>query len=539
MDTKIEQLEKRVRHLERLLNVDPQMGTQAGNPYIAPPLQTAPPPSFDIPAPVVQGQLVARKDYEYLFGAQWLPRIGAFLLVLGISYLIGLAVTRGWITPPMLFIGAIIICVGFIATGVWARNTREDFGNVLMGIGSCGLFATVAGGHVYQNLYDGQLMVTLFVLWSLVNLGYAWLHKSRTFLSIGVIGGYLAAVMPISESNFGMSMALNALITIASCLITGRHRFSYASLGIWLASGLALLPVVFEASLAAPVRAGAVLISSHLCLAAFLTTREHIVAAEDHLLAGLFSATAGVVAFAIGSGPYQGLYAVLCGAFTGALAYIFQRTPVSQTLAWIAVGLATLLAAFGLESQPSIYLLSSLTILAAVLSRFYRSGQILSIVYLSANGLACFRWLSDFTILSRADEQVLITSVLIAGFACLWSARDSDDGRIVIPHLIAWAAISRLAYLFAPSADTLLGSIFVTSAWVIYGGALLLTGFISGIRSLRYAGISALLSAVAKAVLIDMATTTPELRVATLMGVGLVLLAGGYAYVRRRADRVA
>ena len=70
MDTKIEQLEKRVRHLERLLNVDPQVGTQAGNPYIAPPLQTAPPPSFDIPAPVVQGQLVARKDYEYLFGAQ-------------------------------------------------------------------------------------------------------------------------------------------------------------------------------------------------------------------------------------------------------------------------------------------------------------------------------------------------------------------------------------------------------------------------------------------------------------------------------------
>lgn len=176
------------------------------------------------------------------------PKIGATLMVLGISYLIKLAVQHGWITPIMLFCGAIALCLGLIGFGQWKQSEQEEFGQIVTGIGTCGMFITFAGGHIYQNLYSGETLVGLFLGWSLVNLTYAWWRGSRSFLGIGLFGGLIACWMPVQKDAFNLSLAFHALMALSTLAIVVRHRWPLMACITWLSVLVSALPICMLAS---------------------------------------------------------------------------------------------------------------------------------------------------------------------------------------------------------------------------------------------------------------------------------------------------
>ena len=130
-----------------------------------------------------------------------------------------------------------------------------------------------------------------------------------------------------------------------------------------------------------------------------------------------------------------------------------------------------------------------------------------------------------------------LLAAMLAGWVALAAAvgKKQDDLRLLAAFLAGWAIVSRMgAILFAQPFDLRLASFSLTIAWVLFGSVLLAVGFLANLRHYRYAALTVLLAAVAKVLAIDMSTVTPELRVAALIGVGLALVGGGYAYVRKR-----
>ena len=551
-DPRIESLEERVAQLERSsASLEQRLAKLEPNGIPAPPVQAhvanpyVPKWAVDGSTPPIPIQEVAKptEESEYQFGAQWLPRIGATLVVLGIAYLIGLGVSKGWITPVMLFAGAIVLCLSFVVGGFFLRDEREDFGQVLMGIGACGMFATLAGGHVYQNLYSGETLVGAFLLWSLANLGYAFARSSRAFLAIGVIGGFMAAIMPVSKQGFELSLILNGLILLSASAIVVRNRFPGAALAIWLASTAAMLPAVFEDSLPWGIRAAAIYASALVSLIAFAVARGEAKGSETQAAIVTIMGLAGLLAFEV-KGGLEGAYHVLfASAACAIVALLFRKNePVRNAFGWTAAGMATLLAPWGLQPPEAAILIASFALASGVGAVITGRREImsLSMLQMAIAGCAHLHCLFESRFSDPGQEAVSLGLILAASIAlALGVGKDEHDPRLVVAFGAGWAAISRLGLLIAAPGDYRLASFGLTASWAILGCALLAAGFVWTLRHYRYAGLAVLLFAVGKVLTIDLATATPELRVAVLIAVGLTLLGGGYAYIRRKRDRFA
>lgn len=522
----------------RLLSTSAAVGAA---PVQAPPIQVVP-PRFDLPSARPVEPAAAVEDGEYQLGAQWLPRIGAGLLVLGIAYLIGLAVTRGWITPAMLFGGAILLCLSFIGLGQWLRDTKEEFGQILTGVGSCGMFLTLAGGHVYQNLYSGETMVAGFVAWSLVNLAYAFWQNSRAFLAIGVIGGFLASVMPLQKDAYTLSLALHAAILIVAAAIIAKQKFEYVAIGLWISSGLALIPLLIQLDFSWSVRVAAVYTATFISLVAYLQSRRTPRAYDDRLVVGFFVGIATLVAFAIKWGV-PGTYHVLGAAMAcGGMALIYQKdVPVRNAFVFIGLALATVLAPFGLEREASIFVHCGIAVVAGLTAAIAKrdEGTTLASVLLVCAGLS-FLMLFENLNASVSGQTEMLLALLAATIAlAIGIGKRENDPRLALAWLAGWVLVSRLSTLWiALPSDFKMASFGVTLAWIVFGSILLVIGFLANLKQYRYAALAVLMVSVGKVLLIDMATSTPEIRVAVLLGVGVALLAGGYAYIRRQSKGI-
>lgn len=163
-----------------------------------------------------------------------LPRIGAVVFLLGVAYLIGLGISRGWITPLVQFLGAVAVCLAFVAVGLLRRDEREEFGQLLAGVGSCGLYISFAGGHAWQKLYSAEALVALFITLSILNLAFSYWRGSRTFLGIGMLGGFFGVLMPMEERQFATTAILHFAILVPSAVVAARYRWMYAGPVIWV-----------------------------------------------------------------------------------------------------------------------------------------------------------------------------------------------------------------------------------------------------------------------------------------------------------------
>jgi uncharacterized membrane protein len=131
----------------------------------------------------------------------------------------------------------------------------------------------------------------------------------------------------------------------------------------------------------------------------------------------------------------------------------------------------------------------------------------------------------------------------MAVLATRWSDVEADKnvGRLAagVALVLAFAWVSfEVRYWFDPRferpgfrADDL--ELYVYSiAWLLFGVALLVLGFRRDVPALRHAGMGLVCLVVAKVFLIDMAGLQGLLRVASFLGLGVVLMGMGYAYRR-------
>lgn len=148
-------------------------------------------------------------DTEFAIGAKLLPWLGAGIVIIGLIWLVTWAVQEGLITPPMRFVGSLILGFGLAIGGHFTQKKNALVASLLTGLGSAALFMAFAAGGTTWQIYPQNTIVPIFVGLAALNVAYGSWQNNKTFVGLGLIGTLTAFGLAIE--NAGVSLGIAAL----------------------------------------------------------------------------------------------------------------------------------------------------------------------------------------------------------------------------------------------------------------------------------------------------------------------------------------
>ncbi|MCB8931810.1 MAG: DUF2339 domain-containing protein [Fimbriimonadaceae bacterium] len=362
-------------------------------------------------------------DAEYQVGGRLLPWAGALVTILAIGYGVNLAFQHGFITPWMIFWGGVTLCAAFIVVGQIKRDEREEFGQLLTGIGSCGLYITFAAGHLAQHLYEGEALVSLFMGLSLVNLAYSGWRASHAFFIIGILGGFAGALLPMQEGKIVLHLGLHALILIPSAIIVIRQN--------WFREASALFVLAFAVLLPAQTYSHhewlrALSLEGTALLAAFAYARTHRPAEDPQGALGcILLAGAAMMALLARNGLEGTAHVTAFGIAVVLLSRSFGERPIALPLLVTGAAIPFVIAPWGFEAAQRPYVFAALAAVLAAVSRF--------------------RWDRTASALSGVVFVLGVASLVLLGILgpILWTSETGMLGALLVGGTLATAATIR------------------------------------------------------------------------------------------------
>lgn len=312
-------IEARLTWLERHAGVripepPPVIREHRTAPRWEPPATETMPPSVS-PQPE-QVRERSQSDLELAIGSRGLLWVGGLVTVIGLAYLVGLAINRGLISPKTQFIGELVLCLAFIGVGVWKRPQRVEFGDLLVGLGACGMYLSFAAGHIDKHLFGSETLIGLFVGLSALNVVYGAWRGAQAFVWIGLLGGLIASGMPLREpGHLPLSVSLYLLSIVPVAIVGGRRRWPGTLMGAWILGLPFSGAIAFSAEGPWAWRVAGVTLGTLAALAALVGSRDR----GDKTIRGAFGwiavpGTAAIVAY-----HAPGLWMSACvGAFAAA-----------------------------------------------------------------------------------------------------------------------------------------------------------------------------------------------------------------------------
>lgn len=428
-------------------------------PYQPPPFPYGPREPAPTPAP---GSLASAEEIEYRLGSKVLPWAGALILICAIGFFVSVGIERGWFNPAMQFVSALLASAGFIGVGFWKKEEREDFGKLLIGIGSCGFFLTFAAGNVFHKFYDGETLVALFLIWSALNLAFSFKDSSRAFLAIGLIGGLAAALMPLDKSNYSLNAILHFAVVLPALAIAARNRWSWGVVGVFAASVCALLPLAFESShslaslelrvfaLFANTLAGCVAYG----FAGSLKDFDPQAAFVPSMLVLTGLTALGIMKDLQHVGAEQWLYLLVFAGLSAGAGHAIADKAAKERF-WIGAAiLAAVITPLGLEDVAPAWAFVALAVGAAYLSTRAFAKFALAIGWIDLGLAGCFYcWRASVENPFRL-ELLLLLGLVVATLLLGWATHRADDATETIVSAVGvllFAMIGRMAAVAALS----------------------------------------------------------------------------------------
>ena len=519
----------RLERIEQRLDALEARGVRAA---VAPPMILSPrPPLQD--EPLGEGAM----DLEAALGARWLPRAGATAVIAAIAYLVGLGLQRGIVTPASVAVGIALVCVAVALLGARMKEAREAFGNVLVGLGAGGLYVDAVGSNLYHEMLSGEAMVAACVAISLTALGFGARRGLPSFLGIGHFGGLLAAVMPLAKGNGVASAGLLLLVAAPAFAVGALRRWPLAVAGSWGAAFLGALAVLYsDGDLVlrfAPLDATLL-----MALAAWAWAAEPMPKQDPY---GAFPFVAALATGAAALGAYTGVrgagHVELMGCLVSGIGFALASRTSGKRVRLAGIVLITVVAPLGFAPATAAWALAGLATFGTVAALLWLRSTAMDTIRVfgtlaavqAAFALGCHAYAA----LSSPDiayEPGLLTLLALAATGAAVTL-DFREARVVA-GVVVWGLATRFAVL----ATDWPRNAAITAAWLAVFAGLLALGFVRRRPELRQLGLVVAAATAGKVVLVDLAGLDAALKAVVLMGLGLALLGGGYAYVRWAAS---
>jgi uncharacterized membrane protein len=548
-------LEARVATLEALLATN---GLPVPRPAPFPsPSPVAPPQTREPAEPPPRP-----RDLEELLGGRVLGWVGGIAVVIAAVFFVVLAVRNGWIGEAARMELAFAASATLVAFGGWLYERRGQTQAALATVaaGLAALYASDAATTLHYHLLSSSLGLVIAGIVGALALGTAVRWSSQEIAGIGIVGSLLAPVLvgagPHTSSLLFMTIALVAAIGVVV-----ERRWSWLALVAYVVS-------VPQAASWLDTEHGTRLWLTLVVATAFWLL--YVVAAVGHELreptdelrlssASLLFANASVTAAGgwwliddVGHrGGANGWLFALAGAHV-VLGTLVFRSRASREVALLLYGVAAALVgiaiAVTLDGPAVVAAWSAEALVLAWAGRRTETpgrGLAAALVFAGLAAAHTLVWEAPPTSLAYglhsipvAIGAVALVLLALAGIAIAYA--DDEDLREVLAWVGAALAVYLASGLVVDLAGAHAGHSTQTSQLVLSGfwGALGFAGIVGGLarnkRALRLGGLGVLTLAVGKVFLVDLAKLESIWRVASFLAVGLLLLAGAFAYQRAR-----
>jgi uncharacterized membrane protein len=534
----------------------------AAPPPVRPP--APPPPERRAPEPAPEPEpeperAAPRESLEDLLGGRILAWVGGLAILVGVVFFLVIAVDRGWIgveaRVALAFLGStLLLGVGLF---LYERRDQTDAAVAAVAASLAALFASLTYASGVQDVIDDAVGLLVAALIGAVGALIAIRWRSQLVAALGIVGALAAPVLVGGDTSTialaFMVVALTAAVAILvwqrwGWLAIGAFVVSAPQLGLWAedTDGLALPLVVLALhwllfviaaigyELRVPTSALRASSASVLLVnAAFTTLVGWLLVDERGTSTG---ATTWVLALTVAH--------VALGGFG-----FRQRmsAEIAALLVAVGVGLSGVTLALALDGPALVVGWSAeAAILAWVAGRTgERRALVFSGAFLALAGLHTLTEEAppDALIDGVPDLAQAVVAVLSVGAAAFVVGLLVDRQEWWMP-LFAVAAVALVYAASLVIVDVIQGDelersqtaqVALSAFWAGVGLVAILIGLVRDLRELRLGGLALLGIGVVKVFLYDLAELESIFRVLSFIAIGLVLLAGAYAYQRVRA----
>lgn len=527
------------------------------------PARPAPPP----PA----GPRPPQRGLEEVLGGRVLALVGGIAILLGVVFMLGIAIDRGWIDESTRLVLGLLGSTSLLLAGVWLyeRKGRTDAALAAVASALSGLFATLLVGTQIYDLIPVEVGLACAGLVGVVGAALAVRWKSMIVAAIGILGALLAPVL-VGAGTSDLSLAFMAIALTAAVGVLLWQRWNELSLGAFMISAPQLLAWFVDGyderlllSLGVLVGFWALYVIAAIGYELRPRTPDELPAASWLLLLANVVLIAGAGYYGLTEADHPnaaigwllGLAAshILLGAF--ALRKAINRE-IGSLLLTVGLGLSAFAFADALDGTVLVLGWAmqavALAYLATRASResqpFGSDAERLLIAAGTYFGLALGHVLAfeapPTAIISGVED---LGGALVGLGACAAAAL---YGRFALrdfgPHVVeACEGIGAAALVYlgsvaiidtvgvSDSGDSLqMGQVMLSAFWALTGLGAVVYGLLRDVKRLRLGGLALLALAVAKVYTYDLAELDELSRVLSFIALGLLLLVGAFAYQR-------
>jgi uncharacterized membrane protein len=562
--------------LDALANEAPAQRPSAApvSPAFTPPV--APPMVRQaVPAPV--GPKRTPVDMEAVIGGNWLNRIGAATLVVGMAFFLKYAIDNGWINPTGRVIIGLLVGLGCLALGErHQKNMLPVFAQGLSGAGVAILYFTTFAAYSFYTprLIDQVPAFVFMAVVTAVAIALSVRYDTVVIAALGILGGFLTPILLSGAragagGRLGDDIGVLVYIGILDLGILGITRFkNWRWLNIVSMVGTVVLfsGIVYSwyGQLALSIGFATLffLIFAAQAYVQNVMTRRALSAVDFFLAIAppvLYFAHCYFVLqggrYAVAVGPFAVVMAAVYVAFsnkvfktafedkklcmmylTMAAAFLTVAIPIQLRGYWVVWGWgveALLLSILGFQFGSAktrtvavgVFALAAIDLFGLTSSTlsYYRPTAypaILLPTYLVLTALiACVIYLyhSNREALTH-DERILAPDSLIVGAAAILLV-----GLSASLHIWADAQMWRLGT-----------SVLLTLLWLVYGLAAIILGIQYKHRPIRLFALVLLGLVLLKTYLSDVWAVELAWRIVAFIALGVMLLAASYFYQKYR-----
>jgi uncharacterized membrane protein len=581
-------LQDRVASLERMQDTAaPQQVSSAPRPVTAQAQPLSQPAYADLIAKMREW------NWEQIVGGNWLARVGVLALIIGVAFFLKLAVDNDWIGPTGRVALGIVGGMALLGAGEYWQRKYPILAQALSGGGIGILYLSLFAAHSIFGLIGVYVATGILLLISLTSAAVAIRYESTALAIISIFGAFLApfilgafspeSIDSLAGTDSGIDMLVYIMVVGIGVLALSTFRNwrwmtilawvgSLASYGGWYAqfgSDAGILTAQLSLTLIFLTFVGA-------------TTLYHIIwrrapkgVDQASMMANALSYFA--ISFGIMSDDFDlwmGAFSLTIALFYGGLAYLaLRRSTTNAPLSFFALGIALVFLTVAIPVQLGD---SAWTTIAWV-----AQGAVLMWVAFQVRmprvrifGYAAFALVAIRLVLFDTpvdlntygvilNERMLafalsITAMYVTAYL-FWRYREAlskSEKSIasVFPVFLGAASFFTLWILGAEiisGFDKQLGgltsnewqsgvgeslqnaqNLSITSLLALYAAILLTVGIIGKWRMVRFAALALLVIPIAKVFLYDVFTLERVFRIVAFMGLGGLLVIGGYVYQR-------
>jgi uncharacterized membrane protein len=554
--------------------------------YDVPPAFRPPsdPPPGHSPPPPPPSNPITRIEFERVFGGRVLAWVGGLATLLGVIFLMRSAVDSSWFTEEIRTLMAAFGSLFLLGFGLWLheKKGRLEVARIAVAVAIPGLYATTVVAAQTYDLISPVIGLEAAALIGVLGVFIAVRWSSMLVASVGMLGA-LAAPMLVGTADEGGSIAFVALALAASVGVLLWQRWNWLALGAfavsapqliaWIASnGFIRFEGVSDPEISV-VAALAVLVGFWVLYAAAAFGYELRSRGEQKLpvsswLLLLCSSVliVGAGAFVLDGEPALALNAWIFG-FAAAhllLGGVAIRTGVHREIGSLLVGGGIGLASFGAANAldgPSLVAAwsAAAAALAFLATRVDRTrvpalsnAERLWIGALAFLGLGIAHTLvveaPPIAIAEGVEDlgSALVAIACCAGaaFACWFYGREIEPKTATVVGYLSAAGFVYLGSVAiidvigdnASGEAREIGQSWLSAFWTATGLGAVVWGMVRRSPQARLGGLALLAVAIVKVWTYDLSELEELARALSFVILGLLLLAGAFAYQRFKPE---